>query len=71
MGNPDDDLLMREINAIAARAAEIAPKTLDIDLYAAALADQFTRDEEDIRKQLEAVFFKNGLFWDRNPKPAS
>jgi hypothetical protein len=63
MGNPDDDLLMREINSVADKASEIAPKTLDISLYAATFAKHFDREEDDIKEQIRVVLRARGLFW--------
>lgn len=63
MSNPEDDLLMREIYSLADKAAEIAPKTIDIAAHAAVLADQFeNRSEGDIQEQIKAVLRKRGLF---------
>lgn len=60
----DDDELMAEIARLADRAADNAPREMDLRALATSLGHRFThRTVDDIQEQLIAVWRARGLFW--------
>lgn len=68
MRKADDDLLIKEINELAEKAAKLLPRHIDISLYAAMYAKHFDREEADIKEQIRVIFRAKGLFWDGDGK---
>jgi hypothetical protein len=60
----DDDELMAEIAAQADRAADNAPREMDLLALATALGQRFHhKPVEEIQEQLITVWRARGLFW--------